>query len=279
MYMSALEKLRKELNEAPEAVIASPTALVSPRQQEQEKAPESSLDFSRKWLQMIQHSGRSFREKSQMSAQEAAQNAQKRKPSFIERPTAERKVVATPPPKGEEKKRASIFDVDFDSYSGPGSDQGGGGYRDFGNATDFVSLIDATEGAGRYDTLFGHSQRSGPFAGTDITTMTLGDLKKFASPSGAYGQWVKGQVGRVSTPMGRYQFVGSTLFDVARQMGLPDTTVFNKETQDKIFKFHLANTLKRGDTIAEKVDNLRDQWEGFKSVPTSNLISAIKKVV
>ncbi len=140
-----------------------------------------------------------------------------------------------------------------------------------------LSLIDRTEGGADYDTLFGHSQKGGPFAGTRVSQMTLGDLASFSNPGGKYGQWVKGKVGRVATPMGRYQFVGTTMRDVARDMGLPDDTIFNRGTQDAMFQHLARKTLARGKTPSAKRSLLRGQWEGFKNVSDSDLDAAIAR--
>lgn len=157
-----------------------------------------------------------------------------------------------------------------------GSYGGGGAAAPAGDGT-LLSLIDQTEGGGSYDTLFGHSQKDGPFAGTRVSNMTLGDLSGFTDPSGKYGQWVKGQVGRVATPLGRYQFVGTTLRNVAKDMGLPDDTVFNRGTQDAMFKHHARSTLARAKSPEAKRTLLRSQWEGFKNVPDSELDGAIAR--
>jgi hypothetical protein len=100
--------------------------------------------------------------------------------------------------------------------------------------TKMMQILDRTEGGGDYSTLFGHSQKTGGrFSNVRVDTMTIGELKTFASPSGEYGQWVKENVGEntyagrnnlPSTPMGRYQFIGGTMAEVAKQMGLPDNT-------------------------------------------------------
>lgn len=162
----------------------------------------------------------------------------------------------------------------FVSSSGGGS--GNTSAEPAGDGT-LLSLIDKTEGGGSYDTLFGHSQRDGPFAGTKVSQMTLGDLSKFSDPSGEYGQWVKGKVGRVATPLGRYQFVGTTLRNTAKEMGLPDDTVFNRGTQDAMFKHHAKKTLARAKTPEAKRSLMRGQWEGFKNVSDSELDSAIAR--
>lgn len=140
-----------------------------------------------------------------------------------------------------------------------------------------TNLIDKTEGAGDYSTLFGHSQRaSGPFAGVDVSKMTLGQLKDFADPSGEYGQWVKGQVGRVATPMGRYQFVGKTLFSLAERLGIPDTAVFTPALQDALFDHLVRTTLGGRSSVAGKRSVLRGVWEGFKNVSDAELDAAIR---
>lgn len=144
-----------------------------------------------------------------------------------------------------------------------------------GQAASLLGLMDRYEGGGRYDTLFGHSQRSGPFAGVDVSQMTIGQAKEFSSPKGQYGQWVKGKIGRVATPMGRHQIVGTTLRNAAEQMGLSDDTPFNQETQDAIFQ-HLANQRLAGaSTPAQKRAAMRAEWEGFKKVSDVDLDAAI----
>lgn len=94
--------------------------------------------------------------------------------------------------------------------------------------------IFAGESGGDYNALFGYSNRRGPFAGVNVTDMTVNDVIRFTDPSGPYGQWVKGQVGRVATPVGAYQVVGSTLRDAVRGLGLTGNERFDQATQDAI---------------------------------------------
>lgn len=144
-----------------------------------------------------------------------------------------------------------------------------------GTNSGLFGLIDATEGGGNYDTLFGHSQKSGPFAGTKVSEMTIGQLSDFASPSGQYGQWVKGKVGRVATPMGRHQIVGSTLRNAASQMGLSPDTVFSPDVQNSMAEHLASNRLKTAQSPDSKRAALRAEWEGFKNVSDSALDAAI----
>jgi hypothetical protein len=91
------------------------------------------------------------------------------------------------------------------------------------------------ESGGDYNALFGYSNRpGGQFAGVNLTDMTVGQAAEFSSPSGPYGQWVKGQVGRVATPMGAYQVVGTTLRAAMKGMGLTGNEKMTPELQDQI---------------------------------------------
>lgn len=148
----------------------------------------------------------------------------------------------------------------------------------------FKDAIDLTEGGGEYDTLFAYSNRDGKhFDGFKVSNMTIGEIKAFSDPSGEYGQWVKeqlrksGKKARVATPMGRYQFVGSTLKAMASEMGLDDNTVFTPEVQDNMFEHYLRKRISKGKTMDEKVNQVREAWEGFKNIPTSTLQNLISQ--
>ena len=141
-------------------------------------------------------------------------------------------------------------------------------------------LADRTEGGGDYNTLYAFSNKDGKkFSNVKITNMSLGDLYKFSATSGEYGQWVKGvNKGVLATPMGRYQFVGSTLQGVADKMGLPADTKFTPEVQDKMFVFHARDLLSRTNDVARKRDIMRKTWVGFNNVPDAELDYAISQI-
>lgn len=102
--------------------------------------------------------------------------------------------------------------------------------------------IIAGESGGDPNALFGFSNREGgQFAGVNPSTMTLSELKQFTSPDGPYAQFVKSQVGRVATPVGLFQIVGSTLKDAQKALGLSDDTVFDEATQERMAKWIYAN--------------------------------------
>lgn len=101
--------------------------------------------------------------------------------------------------------------------------------------------IFAGESGGDYDALFGFSQRPGKkFEGVKPTQMTVGEVLQLQDPSGQYGQWVKGQVGRVATPVGAYQIVGTTLRDAVRNGVVSPDEQFSPEVQDRVGKWILS---------------------------------------
>lgn len=108
--------------------------------------------------------------------------------------------------------------------------------------TEIKNGIFAGESGGDYDALFGYSNRpGGRFAGTKLTDMTVDEALEFANPSGPYGQHVKGQIGRVATPMGAYQVVGTTLRDAKKGLGLTGSERMTPELQDAIGGWIYAN--------------------------------------
>jgi hypothetical protein len=91
------------------------------------------------------------------------------------------------------------------------------------------------ESGGDYNALFGYANRpGGQFEGFNLTDMTVDQALQFADPSGPYGQSVKSQIGRVATPMGAYQVVGTTLRAAKQGLGLKGTERMTRDLQDQI---------------------------------------------
>jgi hypothetical protein len=95
--------------------------------------------------------------------------------------------------------------------------------------------IFAGESGGDPNALYGYANRpGGRFAGVNVSDMSVADVMAFTDPRGEYAQHVKGQIGRVATPVGNFQVVGSTLRDAVKGMGLTGTEKFDAATQDAI---------------------------------------------
>lgn len=139
-----------------------------------------------------------------------------------------------------------------------------------------AQLLDRFEGGGDYDALFGFANREGgPFSGTKVSEMTIGELKSFAN--GEYADYSREQLGYKATPMGRFQFVGSTLSSVAKRMGLSDDTVFTPQVQNDMFIFH-AKEVMAGKSQAGKRAAMRDTWEGLSNASDAELDQMISEI-
>lgn len=127
---------------------------------------------------------------------------------------------------------------------------------------DNIPGIFAGESGGDYNKLYGNAEQSGgPFAGVKVTEMTVDQALDFANPSGAYGQYVaRNNGGTVSTPMGGFQVIGSTLADAKRGMGLTGNEIMTPALQDQI-----------GQWIYDSQGT--GAWEGFRpgTPPVSGL--------
>ena len=149
-----------------------------------------------------------------------------------------------------------------------------------------ISIGEGTKGEEGYNTILGHQQKEGKrFSGVNIANMTLGDLKEFTSAGSPYAQYSKEAVGRMATPLGKYQIVGTTLRKLQEKMGLSDDEVFTPELQDQMFvellkgrgyDKYLAGKL----TKNEFVKNLQGEWEGLVKSKKSlaELVDALDEV-
>ena len=174
--------------------------------------------------------------------------------------------------------KAAEFDTtpvaDDNQEGSAGEDTLGAGGDMVESAPTMMAILDRTEGGGDYNTLFGFSNREGKrFADVKVSEMSIGELKAFAD--GEYGEWSKSQLGYKATPMGRYQFVGTTLGAVAERMGLPENTVFTPAVQDAMFHFYASERLAKASSVEGKRAILREGWEGFKKVSDKELDRAI----
>lgn len=101
--------------------------------------------------------------------------------------------------------------------------------------------IFAGESGGDYNALFGYANRpGGQFSNVQVSDMSVNDVMRFTDPSGPYAQTVKGQIGRVATPVGAYQIVGTTLRGAAKALGLTGNERFDRATQDALGQYILS---------------------------------------
>jgi len=105
-----------------------------------------------------------------------------------------------------------------------------------------------------YNEVLGHGGYGSP--SKPLTEMTLNDVYSFGRST--VGPAYVAKTGRdMSTAMGKYQIVGGTMMNAARQMGLdPATTKFTPEIQDRISAHLALGRLQRG-------EDLGLEWDGF----------------
>lgn len=161
------------------------------------------------------------------------------------------------------------------------------------NGTEYVSTIkpaaakalaktESAPGPEGYDSLYGNSQREGkPFSSIKVTDMTLGEVLAFQkdrSPE-SYGKWVekKNPKKKLSAPVGRFQFVGSTLEPLVARLELDLTQKFTPQLQDYLFEEHITSLFEGISSIPAKRQILKDQWEGFQSLSNAELDEIVKE--
>lgn len=145
--------------------------------------------------------------------------------------------------------------------------------------------------AGGYNTLFGNAEKtSKEFKDVKITDMSIGELVEFTKPSGPYGKWVKPRLpedteayqrGLTSTPLGKYQIVGTTLRKLVKDYGWSLEDKFTKKVQDRMFLQLAYEALDNKESMGEKVKSMRKVWEGLregKGSTEQDVIKIIKEI-
>ena len=123
-------------------------------------------------------------------------------------------------------------------------------------------------GRGGYDALYNQAQKS-TFKDFKPTEMTIGEVLAFQKKRGAgsYASFVKANnpSGKLSTPVGKFQYVGSTLQDEVDTNDYDLNSKFDANMQDTIFYNHANRIIKNLKTQGGKRSKMRSTWEGFKS--------------
>lgn len=138
-----------------------------------------------------------------------------------------------------------------------------------GDVADIAKAIDIGEAGGDYGTLLGFTNRAGArFDEANIQNKTIDELIQFSSSDGEYGRYTKAKLGKLATPMGRYQIVGSTLKKLKSKLGLSGDEKFTPELQDRMFLTLLNDRgyqqYKDGKiSKSQLIDNLQNEWRGL----------------
>ena len=121
-----------------------------------------------------------------------------------------------------------------------------------------IERVESKPGLEGYKTLWANwEQPGGRYEGTDITTMSLGQLFKFADDGYHNANNLN------SAPFGKFQFLDSTLKDLTNRMpGITEDTIFTPENQLAMFTWYAKDRLgnRQGDAAVSKLIAI---WEGL----------------
>jgi len=143
-----------------------------------------------------------------------------------------------------------------------------------------TNAITMMESSNRLDALwndYGKSQN----IDFKASTSTLAEVLEFTDVNGDYAEWSKTQTdaGLVHTPVGKYQFLGTTLKDIVDRadleaMGITEDTIFTAEVQDKLFNWYANDTVKLagdGASINEIREKFRGRWEVLRQTEADEI--------
>ena len=119
----------------------------------------------------------------------------------------------------------------------------------------------------------------------------MDEVLDFVKLDGPYAEWSKTQsdTNLKHTPVGKYQFIGSTLRDIKDrkgfdQLGITGDTQFTVDVQDKLFVWYLKDTITSlgpNATNAKIRKKIRKRWEGAteENVSAAQLDEVINSIV
>ena len=120
----------------------------------------------------------------------------------------------------------------------------GSGFKSLEDIKKEISIVEGTSDEGGYDRLLGYQEKNFNVVPTKMTVQEVLDFQKRRGEDSyaAYSQTVnkknnqfnKDGTPKISTPVGKYQVVGSTLQELVDDGVVKPNALFNKETQEKI---------------------------------------------
>ena len=140
-----------------------------------------------------------------------------------------------------------------------------------------ISLAEGTSDAGGYDRLLGYQEDNFNVKPTEMTVQEIIDFQDSEGPYAEYSRAINKKLGKVnpdgtgviSTPVGKYQIVGSTMKGLIRAGVLDPNEKFNVNAQERA-----ANHLITKDLFIEDPDTKKKTYNiGLKDVKTGNITS------
>ena len=128
-----------------------------------------------------------------------------------------------------------------------------------------VSEVEGTSDEGGYDRLLGGQEDRFGITPTEMTVAEILEFQK-ARGEGTYADYAKDAVGRISTPVGKYQVVGSTLQDLVDRGIVDEDDMFDAATQEEIGSYLIENRGLFNEDISDEQfeKNLGKEFEGIE---------------
>jgi len=128
-----------------------------------------------------------------------------------------------------------------------------------------VSEVEGTSDEGGYDRLLGNQE--GRF-GVKPSQMTVAEVLDFQKQrgEGSYAEYAKDTVGRISTPVGKYQVVGTTLQSLVDKGIVDENEMFDAATQERIGSYLIQSRGLFDENITDEqfIENLGNEFEGIE---------------
>lgn len=128
-----------------------------------------------------------------------------------------------------------------------------------------VSEVEGTSDEGGYDRLLGNQE--GNF-GVKPSQMTVAEILDFQKQrgEGSYAEYAKDTVGRISTPVGKYQVVGTTLQGLVDKGIVDENEMFDAATQERIGSYLIQSRGLFDENITDEqfIENLGNEFEGIE---------------
>jgi len=127
-----------------------------------------------------------------------------------------------------------------------------------------VSEVEGTSDEGGYDRLLGGQEDR---FGVKPSEMTVAEVLAFQKErgDGSYADYSKDTVGRIATPVGKYQVVGSTLQSLVDKGIVDENEMFDAATQERIGSYLIQSRGLFDENISDEqfIENLGNEFEGI----------------
>ena len=165
------------------------------------------------------------------------------------------------------RTEAGLSGIDFDTGQREGGEADEDETKDalMDSVKARVSEVEGTSDEGGYDRLLNYQEDN---FGITPTEMTVAEILAFQKErgEGSYAEYSRDTVGRIATPVGKYQVVGDTLQRLVDAGVVSADEMFDEATQERIGSYLIENRGLFDENISDEefVENLGNEFEGIE---------------